>query len=104
MKAAIAGRRQPLVQVRMGGGRYQFDLPKATNVERRAARGVLVTAGSQTVRVLTDLAGTLILVRLLVPADFGRVDMIIAVTGLVDLLKDFGLSSATIQRENLEHD
>jgi O-antigen/teichoic acid export membrane protein len=104
MKAAIAGRRQPLVQVHMGGGRYRFDLPKATNVERRAARGVVVTAGSQTVRVLTDLAGTLILVRLLVPADFGRVDMIIAVTGFVDLLKDFGLSSATIQREKLEHD
>jgi len=88
----------------MGGGRYQFDLPKTANVERRAARGVVVTAGSQTVRVLTDVAGTLFLVRMLVPADFGRVDMIIAVTGLVDLLKDFGLSSATIQREKLEHD
>ncbi|MBM4362410.1 MAG: lipopolysaccharide biosynthesis protein [Deltaproteobacteria bacterium] len=88
----------------MTGGRYQLELPRTGDVERRAAQGVLVTAGAQIARVLTDVAGTMLLARLLLPADFGLVDMIIAVTGLIDLLKDFGLSSATIQREKLEHE
>lgn len=56
---------------------------------------------SQVLRGMVDGAGTLILTRQLLPAEFGLVDMVVSVTGIIDVLKDFGLSSATIQKEKL---
>ncbi len=72
-------------------------------MERRAARGGVVTAIAQAVRGVSEAAGTLLLARMLSPADFGLVDMIVSITGIIDMLKDFGLSTATIQRERIEH-
>ena len=40
----------------------------------------------------------MILARLLGPKDFGLVGMVTAFTGVLDLFRDFGLSSATVQR------
>jgi O-antigen/teichoic acid export membrane protein len=40
----------------------------------------------------------MILARLLDPKDFGLVGMVTAITGVLSLFRDFGLSSATIQR------
>lgn len=76
----------------------------ASDVERRAARGGVITAIAQIVKGLSDATGTLLLARMLSPADFGLVDMIVSITGIIDLLKDFGLSTATIQRARIEHE
>ncbi|MCA9600575.1 MAG: oligosaccharide flippase family protein, partial [Myxococcales bacterium] len=76
----------------------------AHDVEQRAARGGVVTAMGQATRAVASGAGTLLLMRLLTPSDFGLVGMIVAITGFFDLLKDFGLTSATVQRERIEHD
>jgi O-antigen/teichoic acid export membrane protein len=44
-------------------------------------------------------AGSMVLfARLLQPADFGLVGMVAVVTGVLSLFKDFGLSTATVQR------
>ena len=40
----------------------------------------------------------MVLARLLSPKDFGLVGMVMAFTGILTLLRDFGLSSAAIQR------
>jgi PST family polysaccharide transporter len=72
------------------------------DIERRAARGGAITALAQTLRGASEAGASLFLARNLSPGDFGLVDMIVSVTGIIDLLKDFGLSSATIQREHLD--
>ena len=76
-------------------------VPRA-EVERRAARGGAVTAASQALKSGIEGLGVLYLARALTPADFGMIDMIVSVTGVIDLLKDFGLSSAVIQKERLD--
>ena len=43
----------------------------------------------------------MILARLLDPADFGLVGMVTAFTGVLNLFRDFGLSSAAVQRTNV---
>ena len=50
------------------------------------------------VRVLGQMATLVVLARLLPPAAFGLLAMIAAVGLVLDLLKDLGLSSATIQK------
>jgi len=42
--------------------------------------------------------------RLLVPEDFGLLAMSMAITGFVGMFSDMGLSSATVQRQNLDQD
>jgi O-antigen/teichoic acid export membrane protein len=85
-----------------GQAELLLPLPPA-EVGQRAARGGVVVAAAQLARGLLEAAGTLFLTRALLPADFGLVDMIVSVTGIIGLLKDFGLSSAIIQRQQLEH-
>jgi len=41
----------------------------------------------------------MVLARLLAPKDFGLVGMVTAFTGVLGLFRDFGLSSAAIQRD-----
>jgi O-antigen/teichoic acid export membrane protein len=55
---------------------------------------VLALAGSFTIRIGSMMA----LARLLEPTDFGLVGMVTALTGVLNLFRDFGLSSATVQR------
>jgi O-antigen/teichoic acid export membrane protein len=67
----------------------------------RTARGGAVTIASQGVRFALMIGMTAVLGRLLVPEDYGLVGMAFIVTGFVTMFKDLGLSSATIQREDL---
>ncbi|MEY4509772.1 MAG: hypothetical protein RLZZ450_1894 [Pseudomonadota bacterium] len=75
----------------------------AHDIEGRAARGGLVVAVAQVARGALEAVGLLVLSRTLLPADFGLVDMIVSVTGIVDQLKDFGLGTALIQRPTITH-
>ena len=43
----------------------------------------------------------MVLGRLLAPRDFGLVGMVMAVIGILNLFKDFGLSTATVQRNTI---
>jgi PST family polysaccharide transporter len=73
------------------------------NLGRIAVRGGAVTLGGQAIKVLLQLAGLIILARLLDPADFGIVAMVTAVVGIADILRDLGLSSAAIQAKVISH-
>ncbi len=46
----------------------------------------------------------MVLARLLGPKDFGLVGMVTAFTGVLDLFRDFGLSSAAVQRTTVTED
>src|ERR1700745_1400468 len=74
------------------------------DLKGRAVRGGLWTLTQQgTGFVLTSIM-TVVLARLLTPADFGLVAMVTAITGLGQAFADLGLSEATIQRKEITYD
>ena len=66
-----------------------------------SSRGVFVTMGGFGGKTLIQLASTVVLARLLSPADFGLVAMVTAIVGVADLVRDFGLTGAIIQARKL---
>lgn len=64
------------------------------------ARGAVIVVAMRWTDRLIGLFSTLILARLLVPADFGVVAMASIVVGLVDTLLALGVGSALIQNRN----
>ena len=72
-----------------------------TELGARSARGGAVTFASQGFKFFATLATTTVLGRLLTPADYGLIGMVVVVTGFVAMFKDMGLSAATMQRENI---
>ena len=72
-------------------------------LEGRSVRGGVLTLTSQGAQFLIQTLATVVLARLLVPADFGLVAMVTAVTGLAATFADLGLSEATIQRKEISH-
>ena len=59
-----------------------------------AARGVLWTGTGQVLRQLVQIGTSLVLVRLLVPEDFGLIGMAMFFIGIGQLLADFGMGAA----------
>jgi O-antigen/teichoic acid export membrane protein len=68
---------------------------------KRAARGAAVTLGAQGARILIQVASVVVLARLLTPQDYGLIAMVVAVIGIGEIFRDFGLSSAAIQSPTL---
>ena len=52
-------------------------------------------------KTLIQVASTVVLARMLSPADFGLVAMVTAIVGVADLVRDFGLTGAIIQAKKL---
>jgi len=71
---------------------------------RRTARGGIITMAAQPIRMVMQFVFTAILARLLAPEAFGMVAMAAAVTGLVSLFSELGLTSATVQRTHVDQD
>jgi PST family polysaccharide transporter len=74
------------------------------DLKGRSVRGGVWTLSSQGAQFLLTSISTVVLARLLTPADFGLVAMVTVITGLGQAFADLGLSEATIQRENINHD
>ena len=68
---------------------------------RVAMRGGLSTTVARLAVVFIGLAGTAVLARLLTPADFGLVAKVTALTGIVNLLGEVGISIAVVQASEL---
>jgi O-antigen/teichoic acid export membrane protein len=73
------------------------------DLKGRSVRGGLVTLTSQGGQFVLQSISTVVLARLLVPAEFGMVAMVTAITGLASAFADLGLSEATIQRKEITH-
>jgi PST family polysaccharide transporter len=71
------------------------------DLKERTIRGGLAKLLSQTIGLALQLGSLMILARLLNPNDFGLVAMVTAITGALNLFRDFGLSTAAIQRETV---
>jgi PST family polysaccharide transporter len=70
---------------------------------RRTRRGGIILMAAQAVRVLAQLGALVVLARLLPPSAFGLLAMVAAIGAVLDLVKEFGLSAATIQRQDITH-
>jgi PST family polysaccharide transporter len=71
------------------------------NLGQRAVSGGCTVAASQAIKFFLNLASAMVLARLLAPAEFGLVAMVLAATALLELFKEAGLSTATVQRETI---
>lgn len=82
-----------------------FDTAHLTrDLRARSVRGGVITVASQGAKFALQIASTIILARLLLPADFGLIAMVTAVIGFVALFKDAGLSMATVQKAEITHE
>lgn len=75
-----------------------------TSLKSDVAHGVKWSTISQAGRLGTQLLTTVILARLLSPADFGLVGMAMVIIGFIGIFKDLGTSAAVIQRKELSQD
>src|SRR3984885_9402998 len=71
------------------------------DLRHRAIRGGGAKILAQTANFTLRVGSLMVLARLLDPKDFGLVGMVTAITGVLNLFRDFGLSSATVQRVNV---
>ena len=75
--------------------------PATDKLAHTSSRGVFVTMGGFGGKTLIQVASTVVLARMLSPADFGLVAMVTAIVGVADLVRDFGLTGAIIQAKKL---
>lgn len=80
------------------------DAAQSGVLKARSIKGGAITLTDQAFSYGVHLAATIILARLLTPEDYGIVAMVTAITGFVNLFRELGLSSATIQSREITHD
>ncbi|HVF70734.1 MAG TPA: lipopolysaccharide biosynthesis protein [Chthoniobacterales bacterium] len=73
------------------------------NIKRSSARGGAITMVSQGAAIILQLTSTMVLARLLGPAEYGVIAMVAAVTAFAGLFRDLGLSASTIQRAQINN-
>jgi O-antigen/teichoic acid export membrane protein len=72
-------------------------------LKKQAVRGSVYILSSQIVLQGIRFISTIVMARLLTPAEFGLIAMIAAVTSFMGQFNELGLSQATIQHEDLKH-
>jgi PST family polysaccharide transporter len=78
-----------------------FDLPRPANVPALARRGLSWSFALQGGKYALSMASTAILARLLSASDYGLLAMVATITVMAQAVSDFGLSWATVQRQQL---
>lgn len=71
------------------------------DLKEKAVRGGFAKLCAQAANFTLRLGSLMVLARLLDPQDFGLVAMVTALTGVLNLFRDFGLSTVTLQRTNV---
>lgn len=74
------------------------------DLKRLVLQGGLMKILSQGFKFGLRVAGLVVMARLVTPGDYGIFAMIATLTGLLMLLKDAGLHTATIQKQTISHD
>jgi len=76
----------------------------SNDLARKSVRSGMTTMGAQVAQFILRIGGTVVLARLLTPADYGLVGMVTVVVNFAAMFKDAGLSMATVQKENISHE
>lgn len=74
-----------------------------TDLKMRSVRGGAITIIAQGSKFFLHIGSLAVLGRLLTPNDYGLIGMVTPIIGFVEMFKDLGLSTATIQREEINH-
>lgn len=74
-----------------------------SDLKGRSVRGGAVTMAAQISKFFLQMGSTVVLARLLVPEDYGLIGMVAVVINFAGLFKDLGLSTATIQKAEINH-
>ena len=74
-----------------------------TNLRQRTISSGVITAAAQGAQFLLNLVYIMVLARLLLPREFGLVAMVTTVMGFLRIFQDAGLSTATVQRQEITH-
>ena len=72
-------------------------------LKQQSFRSGLITFAAQPVKLVIGIGATAILARLVAPADFGLLAMVAPLLGLADSLSNLGMETATVQKQNLNH-
>src|ERR1700674_4257305 len=67
------------------------------DLKEKVIRGGFARVCAQAVFFALRVGALMVLARLVDPKDFGLVGMVTAFTGVLNLFRDFGLSTATVQ-------
>ncbi len=73
-------------------------------LDRSLLHGIAWTGGVKTAVQVLSWLSTLVVARLLSPSDYGIAGMAMVYVGLVQLVNEFGLSAAVVQRRDLTED
>lgn len=71
------------------------------DLKERTIRGGSARLGALVASSVLRVGSLMVLARLLEPRDFGLIGMVTALTGVLSLFRDFGLSAATVQRASV---
>ena len=84
------------------------ELFNAENLHKELANKTLVGSGfaalGQFLKLALLILSNVILARMLSPDDFGLVAMVAVFTGFIFIFRDLGLSTATIQKQDINHE
>ncbi len=83
---------------------YIYTNSLTKDLEERAVQSGFITFASQPIKLTIGIGSTVVLARLLNPADFGLLAMVTPLIVLINSLRNFGLETALIQREDLDHE
>lgn len=81
-----------------------FSAIDVSGIAKKSAHHIGVTMTAQAIRFVLQTGSTIVLARLLTPADFGLVAMVAVLVNFLAVFKDAGLAQATVQRENITHE
>jgi O-antigen/teichoic acid export membrane protein len=74
------------------------------DLKERAIRGGFARVCAQSLYFALRIGALMVLARLLDPKDFGLVGMVTAFTSVLNLFRDFGLSTVTVQRVDISEE
>ena len=74
----------------------------SASLRSMASRSVLWTAIGKASNTIISLLVTALLTRLLTPADFGVVAMVVVISGFLNIMAEAGVSTAVVQKRDLE--
>jgi O-antigen/teichoic acid export membrane protein len=81
---------------------FRTDEIKAS-LGQKSVRGGMAIGSGQALRFAMQMVQHVIMTRLLSPQEFGIVTMVVAILGFLMVMKDLGLTNATIQKPNITH-
>jgi PST family polysaccharide transporter len=74
------------------------------NLGRRSVQGGTLVFAAQAMKACIQIGAVIVLARLLPPSAFGLIAIVAAVASTMDLARDLGLSTVTIQKSGVSHD